>query len=135
MTALNVENINTLIETLRKIEPRRFDMSMWAAEIGHGRDERGRDVRPAQLLHNCGTCACLGGWTNALFPQPGEKGGYWSGAAAARRALGLKDDALFYPSAPGGLPAWDRITRRQAIRVLEHLRDTGEVDWGKRGRR
>lgn len=123
----NVANINKLIETLRTIKPARFNMSAWAV------DGEEWPVKPADLLANrgpCGTCGCIGGWANAVFETE-------RGPELAAAALGLSEDdseALFYPR--GVSPdIWERITRRQAIRVLEHLRDTGEVDWSKRGRR
>jgi hypothetical protein len=60
------------------------------------------------------------------------------GLSRAASVLGLTPaDAqeLFYPYDLEGPDGDWRITRAQAIRVLEHLRDTGEVDWSKRGRR
>lgn len=121
---VNVENINKVIETIRGLKPERFDMNVWAETRG------GWFASPERLLTECGTCGCIGGWTNALFDGCGR--------ADARDALGLTHEeanALFYPYGLGGPDGQWRITRRQAIRVLEHLRDTGEVDWSKRGRR
>lgn len=75
---------------------------------------------PDKSGFDCGTVACIAGWTNAV--AGGE------GVDAAGDYLGIEGDRLrsklFYPDNPylGATPA-------QAGRVIRHLAETGEVDW------
>jgi hypothetical protein len=110
--SVNVENINKVIELLRRLPPEKFDMGTW----------------------HCGTATCIGGHAQKLFGLDSSD----SYIVGAELGLGERAvDALFFPHAqmPRNKVNWQKITRRQAVRVLKHLRDTGEVDWSKRGRR
>jgi hypothetical protein len=134
---VNVENINRLIEVIGAINPKRFDMSNFAKRIGTDGFWDNGNVKPTALATDCGTCGCIAGWAvAALKPNARIKvGDTTTIAATAAKALGIDDtdaEALFEPY---DVASWGSISRRQAIRVLEHLRDTGEVDWGRRGRR
>lgn len=71
--------------------------------------------------HNCGTVACVAGWTNKVFNTPAS-------AAAAGDILGLSDDVSELLFLPEGWTEND-IKPDQAVRTLRHLAETGEVDW------
>lgn len=122
--ALNIPNIKRVRDHIAGLPPEQFDMSWWA-----GNPTVQANIQPADLLHNCGTCGCIGGWTEALlFPRLGadwpERGDYEIGGA-----LGLSDaqsDELFYPS---GIGNWKSISIQKAVAVLDHLMATGNVDW------
>lgn len=120
---MNKENIQQVIDVLKSeegLEGVTFDMATF-----YGEDEV------------CGTVACIAGHA-ALLADPN--------AFTPRRARPAYDiarswldisveqaDKLFYAlNFPGSI--FD-ITKAQAIAALEHLRDTGEVDWMTAGRK
>lgn len=124
---MNRKNIQKVRDHIAGLNPKRFNMALWAAERD-GDD----DVAPVRLKHDCGTCGCIGGWTDAIFRTPRSK----MGAESAGRALGLTEDqaqALFFPwGFPWGVndgDDWENIKPAHAVRVLDHLLATGEVDW------
>jgi hypothetical protein len=99
---MNIRNLTKLKNFLETLEPARFDMRQWS---------------DGDLIHDCGTTGCIGGWTEALWPDRG-----------AMLTLDLTDQeavALFFP--PSG-PT--RVaTPKQAAAVIDHLIETGEVKW------
>lgn len=94
--------------------------------------------------HNCGTVACIAGWTTFLFdprgrlrsPARASKDAIAANNSSTRTGdfhntagdiLGLTEieaNELFLPS------AFDDPTPAQAAKVLRHLAETGEVEWG-----
>lgn len=73
----------------------------------------------------CGSPACIGGWARALFrvrtdarPYIGlqEIGEDWLGLSS-----GQSSDLMFYPRG--------HVSRRRAVRVLDHYLATGKIDW------
>lgn len=122
----NAENINKVIASIRgEIEATKdvgFNMSDWVGPAEIEADDRtGR---------NCGTIACIAG--HAYLVSGGEDRDATSDdvVPAAQEFLDLKSgsaDELFY--AYGSGESMYDITSEQAIRTLEHLRDTGEVNW------
>ena len=99
--------LRQLADHIGGLPPERFDMHEW-----------------------CGTAVCMGGHSAALFGgEPHRQGD----------ALGLtpsQEAALFLPSTSCCLQAWfDRgrtpftATNSEAARVLDHLLETGEVNW------
>lgn len=118
---MNRENIKRVRNVIAGLPAKRFDMGLWAGE----RDGESH-VAARRLRHDCGTCGCLGGWTNATFGTPKHAMGIESASAK----LGLDEgqaQALFFPQGAGC--AWREITTAHAVRVLDHLLETGEVDW------
>lgn len=112
---MNRKNIQKVRDVIAGLPAKRFAMEKWSGLI----DGYGFDVEPERLLHDCKTCGCIGGWTEAVFPK-------FKGRAIV--ALGLdrsRSDALFLPC---GID-WEGVTRAHAVRVLDHLLETGEVDW------
>jgi len=88
-------------------------------------------------IENCGTVACIAGWTHLLFDDDSRKEPF----THAKEVLGLSYDQarqLFYADNHpdkvddgwGSMQApLDDITPEAAIRTLRHLAATGEVDW------
>jgi hypothetical protein len=123
---MNVENILKVADAIEQhsIPDLGFNMLWLKSEVGGDADRSG---------HNCGTVACVAGWTIALFGSRGD------GFMEAGQHLGLprsKYRPLFYPGT--GLdedeadthPAWG-ATPAQAASCLRHLAETGEVDWDR----
>lgn len=68
----------------------------------------------------CGTAACISGWAQLLFP------------ADADDVFGLESHEaceLFMPRGWDDDKAYHLYTRARAVAVLDHLINTGEVDW------
>jgi|SRR6185437_12340722 len=116
---MNRKNIKALIKALEsgpvKIDGKKvgFNMNYWIDRAPRSQDRSG---------HNCGTVACLGGWTDILFNRDGA-------AINTRDCLGLNYNQgidLFYPSVSKG---WGNITLPEAITTLKKLLRTGKVDW------
>lgn len=153
---MNKENINKLIDRLQHLPPgTEFYMGAWIMQIGDEGDFAfvSKAVREKIDLpeHWCGTTACLGGWAAILRIE--SEGYKWQLTAYndlihidpvngqeelihetpgqyGRKWLGLGEDtahALFVPV----YSAHFNARPHQAVLVLEHLRDTGEVDWSK----
>lgn len=118
---MNVENIDKVIEAIRRQELARFDMGTFG---------------DADQNHPCGTCACIGGFAYMLSAN---KTFHMFGATRealdevitkAAAYLGLDADTadiLFHPDADGR--SWGTLTSEEAIETLEKLKLTGAVDW------
>jgi hypothetical protein len=112
--------------------PDNFNMKSWADATGA---DAPLQITPAMVVGKTpGVTACLGGWASALFFP--ESNTVYVGKETAGKALGLtksEADQLFYPCGIfekcGQSPY--RSTNVQAARVLDHLIETGEVDWSK----
>lgn len=107
---MNKDNVLTVADGIDNsaVPDLGFNMNWWEIESD---DNSARDMSG----HNCGTIACIGGWTERLFP-----------GVEASETLGLTGSqarALFYPD--GHFDA----TPDKAVAVLRHLAETGEVDW------
>lgn len=119
-------NIKLVRDTIEALDPSRFDMSQWNTAFVISEKIGG-------LVHECGSCGCIGGWTEALFLSdrvelPSEE--------ETRGLLGLDYDEgsdLFYPpreQIPEWVDSeWKNILPRHAVQVLDHLLETGKVDW------
>lgn len=116
-------NLIKVRDHIASLPPGRFNMRYLFKDR---RGERWSDEAPhAQLVHPCGTAACIAGWTLALF-APNKRGG---DADDAQTLLGLDEyqaDELFLPQ---GYRNSRRYTQARAVRTLDHLIATGEVDW------
>lgn len=79
---------------------------------------------------NCGTSACIGG-TACLLAGSRDTCLADQDARAFLDISCEQSEELFYAWKYRDLRALrlNEITRRHAIRTLEHLRDTGNVDW------
>lgn len=129
--------IQRLIDALEADELRderdakiRFNMGTWFGMTNEGGDHvQGEE-------HECGTAACLAGWTVILHKgidrttRSLKIGPYDFIEDVAASILGLDSVTaarLFVPSVAG----WPlhRIKRKHGIRVLKRLLETGKVDW------
>jgi hypothetical protein len=121
--SLNRENLDRLIAALEAAPDEKFEMRDWFSWDDH--DDQDDDYDPT-----CATAACLAGWAGWLSGLAGdptkEIDDYiaWLGIKPGSRA----DDELCTPD------YCREKTRLQAIAVLKHLRDTGEVNWSRFGR-
>lgn len=117
---MNIERILQLADFIEKLSPERFDISLWIKAPD-------RFLTNQQLIHDCGTCACIGGWAQMLFNDPYEDS--ISHSQHAFELLGLTElqaDKLFCPpnySEPSLYPQ-DRV-----VRTLRRLAKTGEILW------
>lgn len=104
---MNVENIKKVRDHIAGLPPERFSMREW----------------------DCGTAACLGGWTERFFVGDEE----YLTVASIMDCLGISPseaEDLFHPGRfmTETFNPYD-ATPAQAVRVLDHLLETGEVDW------
>ncbi len=102
------ERMMKLRDRLANMPPNEFSMTNW-----------------------CGTACCIGGLSEMMF-------GIQQTEMMAGRVIGLGDEqskALFYPW-KGTTTTYDEakfFSPTQAVRVLDHLIETGDVDWSRRG--
>jgi hypothetical protein len=76
----------------------------------------------------CGTTACIGGWTQALFTAPGQT---FHGTISVAEVLGIsfvKAEALCYPG-DMSIGRYEDITPAEAADTLRRLAATGKVEW------
>ncbi len=127
---MNVENIRKTIDAIRAEKIARFDMSNWCVEKNH-----------------CGTAACIAGFAALIDTDhvKSPRGDRWSFFAigdsqidaniryvdeVAQDFLGLTTDQahdLFMPDILR-VPLRE-VSAENAIKVLENLIETGDVDW------
>jgi len=109
------DNLMLVRNFLASLPPERFDMGDWGD---------GADVE-------CGTAACIGGWAERLLF--GELYGRPTWLVGAEMGLSIdQSEDLFFlvGKQQPGLDFQD-ITTAHAVKVLDHLIATGEVDWSK----
>lgn len=122
---MNKENIKIVRDHLASIDDSRFDMRDLLIRDGVPDCIDDYDDGPAKLLRGCGTAACIAGWTNFIF-SPKTKGAHTTHAA---ETLGLDGSQCFALFLPLGFGTPGKYTREQAIRVLDHLLETEEINW------
>lgn len=124
---MNRENILAVADAIEKhsIPDLGFNMTMWLDRHPFpGQDTSG---------HNCGTTACIAGWAAAVSlgaadVEQVEKHLPFSVRQTAKQYLALSIDqanALFEGFSTG------EEEPSQAVSVLRHLAETGEVDWNR----
>ena len=117
------ERLMYLRDFLRELPAERFRISSFFSSPSKTAEESVRE---------CGTTACLAGWCLVVFSPNGSA---FIGAGVPEQAsdiLGLDVDqkaSLFWP--PGYIGNRIPRTPTQAANVLDHLIQTGEVDWSK----
>ena len=112
---MDIPRVTQLRDFLATLPPSSFDMSIWGT------------------YESCNTAVCIGGWAVRLFnlKQPPLRGLFVkliAGEKLVADHLGLTEDqadALFYP--PNYKDHYYPL--QQAVAVLDHLIETGEVDW------
>ena len=109
---MNIENIKLVRDHIASLPPERFDM------------------RHFNAARECGTEACIAGWACAVLGMmPDGEFGY---VRTTARVFGISREdswALCWPD-DGESPVWDASTP-QAVRVLDLLMETGEVQWDR----
>jgi hypothetical protein len=126
---MNKEVINAVADAIARSELARcdvgFNMSKYVASSEGWVDQTG---------HECGTVACIAGWTAMMFDADGNRlaapdlPSEFSAHMTAQSAMGLTSrqaDALFTPDRLD----YATITQCQAVAVLRKLAETGKVDW------
>jgi len=145
--ALNTENLQILIDHMKVMPKRAFNMGDWLMGpagaynfAGQLEQDQAKAIIEAQKTaergHPCKTVACIAGEAVLLAKARGEELGALGFAPAAAEWLGLtlgQSMALFTPGMDdlpakrtGGMVG---ISKDEAIRTLEKLLETGEVDW------
>jgi hypothetical protein len=137
---LNRDNIDKVIARIRKNKEFVFNMGSWGRPTINKDGQFIDDNGDVTTEHPCGTAACIAGFCvvvkhNDMIPWDRHTG------VEGREFLGLEEDQanrLFLPEFDnegryfGGVESNYRpmnSTADEAIRVLEHLKTTGEVDW------
>jgi hypothetical protein len=150
---VNVENVQKLIDLLKALPEEKFSMPDWLERKGLGTpsfaatqvEEYKKFFEPVyktpeEVIHNCGTAGCIGGWAGVIMKKERNEKltfkGAWSTAHYGQEDvadwLGIGYSAgytLFH--ADGGPRVMPEVRRVHAIRVLEHLLATGQVDWSE----
>ena len=130
---LNIERLTILRDHIAALDPSRFNMAVWSQSDLDALST----ATLYQMQHNCGTAACIGGWAETLFvaKEPTDFIGAGSDTLTIE-ALGItaeQAEELFFPHyqlSEAGLDAsYSQLTQRQAVEVLDHLIETGQVDW------
>lgn len=146
---LNIENIKKVRDFIASLPPKRkVNMSTWGAPLDEDLPSDHLIGAPAEQLikADCGTVACIAGWTCALL-APQTSLSIYNTPDKAQQLFGLTQaqaNALFFaiPS-EGEARGWDRtyddrdpkwpdldeITADQAVATLDRLIETGEVRW------
>jgi hypothetical protein len=140
---VNIDNLNKLIDHLKKVPRGAFSMADWIRSTNfiRGREQLYRDaanIVTAQEAagpegeHTCGTVACIAGHAALLAAADG------SATSAVEQSLStdhIAEEWLGINHAFGRrlfLPDYLPLRGRdEAIRVLERLRDTGKVRWNE----
>lgn len=128
---MNRENIQTTIDALRRAHDDAFDMGTWFSSDNPMAANRNR--KHYLERNTCGTAACIAGWGYAIMGAKTRakikaKLGWDEEQDYAAEWFGINLDqshSLFIPDDVGN----GRYTRAAAIRTLEILLETGEVDW------
>lgn len=113
------ERLIYLRDFLRNLPREKFNMIGWI--VGGRR-------RAQAMSHKCGTTCCIGGWAAVLFGTKNIDG------VAAQNLLGLNDTQatqLFYGMGMRNYKLYYDLTNSQAANIIDHLINTGEVDWSK----
>lgn len=124
---MNVQRILELAAHIEALDPSRFDIHVWSEDPA---DPDRHALTAGIIKHDCGTCACIGGWAETLFmPEDfnvSTDGSYINVA----QLLGLSDDTAYNLCHPHDV-SWSAVTKDVAVSVLRNLAETGQVDYQK----
>lgn len=146
---MNINNIKIVRDHLKELvkskRTRQFNMSHLVAYIDNNKEEDSAFI--AMKEGACNTSACICGWAAVLLGTKEELAKHevygnaiWS---LGREKLGLtygQAEELFAPWDIDFIEekypderAWDvqKATPERAIKVLDHIIETGEIDWNK----
>lgn len=119
---MNRENIKKVRDVIAKLPGKRFSMKTYISIDGN--DAPGET--PGAAIAECGTAACIAGWAVVLLAPDCPRIDIDDVAAGV---LGLSHSDANELFTPRGYSAPGLYTRPHAVRVLDHLLATGEVDW------
>ena len=87
---------------------------------------------PSYSDHPCGTACCIGGWARRAMTlvYGEEKVGNIHYSLSELTHIPLKD--AYSICFPENL-SYESISIRVALKMLQHYRDTGKIDWEKAG--
>ena len=140
---MNRENIQKVRDRIASLPAKRFSMESYfgrresSLRLAYDNYPEPGATNRDMLEGACNTCACIAGHTLiALTPDSKPPRDY---ARAAAKLLGLKPNLALRLFEPNNTDAWfigrgrelSAVTKTQALRVLDHLIQTGEVDWSK----
>lgn len=128
------ERLEYLRDFLRALPVERFYIGNYVS-IGVPGSFRG--TRSTADLNECGTAACIAGWTAYLFSGAPVSAEYDATTGdnppahdLAAGLLGLNDDEAFSLFVPLGISlSWSEITNVQAAQVIDEYLTDGVVDW------
>lgn len=124
---MNRENIKIVRDHIASLPPERFDMRFTFGDSGRVNERwYEHSVTAHELLHPCGTAACIAGWALAVLTPDSKKRLSSDDAANLFGIDHHAGDTLFMPD---GFSDPGRYTQPQAVAVLDHLLATGKVDW------
>ena len=114
---MNVENILKVADAIEQhsIPDLGFNMAEWHSKA--------YEDAPDRSGHDCGTVACIGGWTEAVLNN-GKEFPSWEDVGACLGLGAIDSEQLFF-----GNGCNTRTTLAQAVRTLRHLAATGKVNW------
>ena len=95
---MNIERITQLRDHLAQLHDSRFHISAW---VEGGPEPDPNQLTATQIRHDCGTCACIGGWADALFQPQSRR------AFRALKNLGLADAHEIGDEPAGTYTFWD----------------------------
>lgn len=122
---MNRKNIKKVRDVIAALPRKRFNMEYYAA-IHDTADECGDDIPAVQLTHTCNTAGCIAGWTVATFATRNSSR---HTGQRAKNLLGITEAQSHNLFAPPGYDEPGRFSQAHAVRVLDHLLETGKVDW------
>ena len=122
---MNIERITQLRDHLAQLPDSRFNINIWVKDKASDNSDL---LTAAQVRHNCGTCACIGGWADALF-QPDDYRPMESLLDDTALLLGLTVEQVFRLTHPQ--VDWNEVTREVAVEALTILLETGEINYEK----
>ena len=123
---MNKENVLAVADAIERhsIPDLGFNMSCFVGEVEPG-------FRDDHFGSTCGTVACIAGWTRCVRTMKAlelPRGDFnwaleadWLGLDGATSELFWGDDFVNRHL--------EEVTPSQAVHVLRHLAETGEVDW------
>jgi hypothetical protein len=144
---MNIENVTKVRDHIKALDATRFAMENYfgirtspkvrspASQLNLG--DLANNTNASIIEGSCNTCACIAGHTLVVLEPnartPRDETGI---TARAAKLLGLsktKAGRLFIPDFCDNWfienTVMENVTRKQAVRVLNHLIETGEVDW------
>lgn len=124
---MNRERIQILRDHLAQLPDERFNMRLWFSD---GSGEPAPEILREAIFNprSCGTAACIAGHALRLF-RSRVNGTDNSIFEAARNVLKLNSPMALELFQPDGFSEKGVFTRAQAVATLDHLLETGEVEW------